>query len=196
VLSAPSVIATDSIPASITVGDSVPTVSAIAPAAGVQAGGTTLFASSVSNTSTGVGLNILARVNPSGVVTMVINQNITAPIPNPLSSSGAAGSSIDSPSFSQRNVSTQVTVEDGDTVAIGGIITENYTESVAGIPFLDRLPYVGFVFGQKQTTKQRTELIVFLTPRVIYDTTQMTDATEELKEKVRGLKKMIKAGGE
>ncbi|MDP9054755.1 MAG: type II and III secretion system protein, partial [Acidobacteriota bacterium] len=159
---------------------------------GVQQSGTTLFASSVQNTSTGIGLNILARVNPSGVVTMVINQSVTAPIPNPLASSGSAGSTIDSPSFSQRNVSTQVTVEDGDTVAIGGIITETATESLAGIPFLDRLPYVGFVFGKKETTKQRTELIVFLTPRVIYDTTQMTDATEELKEKVRGLRKFMR----
>jgi general secretion pathway protein D len=195
VLSAPSVIATDSIPASITVGDSVPTVSGINPS-GVQQSGTTLFSSSVQNTSTGIGLNILARVNPSGVVTMVINQNVTAPIANPLSASGASGSDIDSPSFSQRNVSTQVTVEDGDTVAIGGIITENTTDSVTGIPFLDRLPYIGFIFGTKNTTKQRTELIVFLTPRVIYDTTQMTDATEELKQKVRGLRQMIKDGGE
>lgn len=195
VLSAPSVIATDSIPASITVGDSVPTVSGISPS-GVQQSGTTLFASSVQNTSTGIGLDITARVSPSGIVTMIINQNVTAPIPNPLSSSNAAGSDIDSPSFSQRNVSTQVTVEDGDTVAIGGIITDNYTEAVSGIPFLDRLPYIGFAFGQKNTTRNRTELIVFLTPRVIYDTTQMTDASEELKEKVRGLRAMIKAGGE
>ena len=85
---------------------------------------------------------------------MVINQNVTAPIPNPLAAANAAGSNIDSPSFSQRNVSTQVTVEDGDTVAIGGIITEDYTESISGIPFLDRLPYIGFVFGQKQTTRR------------------------------------------
>ncbi len=191
VLSAPSVIATDSIPASITVGDSVPTVSSFA-SSNVQQNGNSLFTNSVSNASTGIGLNILARINPSGVVTMIINQNVTAPIPNPLSSSGGAGSTIDSPSFSQRNVSTQVTVEDGDTVAIGGIITENYTESVTGIPFLDRLPYIGFAFGQKNTTRQRTELIVFLTPRVIYDTAQMTDATEELKQKVRGLRNMMK----
>jgi general secretion pathway protein D len=190
VLSAPSVIATDSIPASITVGDSVPTVSSIA-ASNVQQNGNSLFTNSIQNTSTGIGLNILARVNPSGVVTMVINQNVTAPIPNPLASSGGAGSAIDSPSFSQRNVSTQVTVEDGDTIAIGGIITENNTETLGGIPFLDRLPYIGFAFGQKVTHHDRTELIVFLTPRVIYDTTQMADATEELRQKVRGLKKMM-----
>ena len=184
VLSAPSVIATDSIPASITVGDSVPTLSSIA-ASNVQQNGNSLFTNSISNTSTGIGLNILARINPSGVVTMVINQNVTAPAPT-------TTSSIDSPSFSQRNVSTQVTVEDGDTVAIGGIIEESNTESSSGIPFLHRLPYIGAAFGAKATSKTRTELIIFLTPRVIYDTTQMADATDELKQKVRGLRKLIK----
>jgi general secretion pathway protein D len=192
VLSAPSVIATDSIPASITVGDSVPTVNSIATS-NVQQNGNSLFTNSISNTSTGIGLTILARVNPSGIVTIVINQNVTAPIPNPLAASGSAGSTIDSPSFSQRNVSTQVTVDDGDTVAIGGIITNSITETSSGIPFLDRLPYVGGLFGTKNNTKTRTELIVFLTPRVIYDTAQMTDATEELRQKVRGLKKMMKS---
>ena len=154
-------------------------------------GGTNPIINSISNTSTGIGLTILARVNPSGVVTMVINQDVTAPIPNPLSSSGAAGSGIDSPSFSQRNVSTQVTVEDGDTIAIGGIMMETNTETSAGIPFLHRLPYIGAAFGTKTSSKQKTELIIFLTPRVIYDTTEISDATEELKEKVRGLKKLM-----
>jgi general secretion pathway protein D len=184
VLSAPSVIATDSIPASITVGDSVPTLSSVS-ATSVQEGGSSLFANNIQNTSTGIGLNILARINPSGVVTMVINQNVTAPTPTNTSN-------IDSPSFSQRNVSTQVTVEDGDTIAIGGIITENLVESSSGIPFLHRIPYLGAAFGTKSSSKQRTELIIFLTPRVIYDTTQMADATEELKQKVRGLRKIIK----
>ena len=183
VLSAPSVVATDSIAASITVGSSVPTLTSQA-VSGVQQAGSSLFTNTISNTSTGIGLNILARVNPSGVVTMVINQNVTAPVPT-------TTSNIDSPSFSQRNVSTQVTVEDGDTVAIGGIITESTTESSSGIPLLHRIPYIGAAFGSKNNTTQRTELIIFLTPRVIYDTTQMADATEELKEKVRGLRKIM-----
>jgi general secretion pathway protein D len=186
VLSAPSVIATDSIPASITVGDSVPTLSSQAVNPGITAGGNSLFTQTISNTSTGIGLNILARVNSSGIVTMVINQNVTAPEPNP------TGTSINSPSFSQRNVSTQVTVQDGDTIAIGGIINENSTETSAGIPYLDRIPYLGAIFGQKSYTKKRTELIIFLTPRVIYDTNQVADATQELKDKVRGLKKLIR----
>ena len=185
VLSSPSVIATDSIPASITVGNSVPTLSSQAINPGVTSGGNSVFTNTVSNVSTGTGLNILARVNPSGVVTMVIDQSVTAPQPN--SSSG-----IDSPSFSQREVSTQVTVDDGDMIAIGGIINDNHTDSVTGIPFLDRIPYLGFLFGSKSTTTSRTELIVFLTPHVIYDTHHISDATQELKDHMKGHKNLIK----
>jgi general secretion pathway protein D len=186
VLSAPSVIATDSIPASITVGDSVPTLTSQAVNPGITTSGNSLFTQTISNTSTGIGLNILARVNSSGIVTMVINQNVTAPEPNP------TGTNINSPSFSQRNVSTQVTVQDGDTIAIGGIINEQTTETSAGIPVLDRIPYIGAAFGMKSTNKKRTELIIFLTPRVIYDTNQIADATQELKDKVKNLKKTIR----
>jgi general secretion pathway protein D len=186
ILSAPSVIATDSIPASITIGDSVPTLTSQAVNPGITSGGSSLFTQTISNTSSGIGLNILARVNSSGIVTMVINQNVTAPEANP------TGSSIDSPSFSQRNVSTQVTVQDQDTVAIGGIIMETTTDTSSGIPLLDRIPYLGAAFGNKSTSKSRTELIIFLTPRVIYDTNQISDASQELKDRLKGLKKIIK----
>jgi general secretion pathway protein D len=185
VISAPSIIATDSIPASITVGDEVPTLSSQA-VSGVQAGGTSLFANTIQNRSTGVGLNILARVNSSGVVTLVINQDVSAPIPPP------AGVTVNSTSFSKRNVSTQVTVQDGDTISIGGIIQESDTNSSAGIPLLHRIPFLGAVFGSKSVTKARTELIVFLTPRVIYDTNQIAEASDEVRTKLKGLQKLIK----
>ena len=91
---------------------------------------------------------------------MVINQTVTAPV-------ATDTSNIDSPSFSQRNVSTQVTVDDGDMIAIGGIIDETSTTSSQGIPYLDRIPGLNFLFGGHSGSKQRTELIVFLTPHVI-----------------------------
>ncbi len=184
-IEAPSIIATDSIPASITVGESVPTLSSQGINPGVTAGGNSLFTNTIQNVSTGVGLSILARVNASGVVTMIINQAVTAPVPT-------TTSAIESPSFSQRNVSTQVTVQDSDTIAIGGIMTENKVDTSSGIPFLHRLPYVGAAFGTKSYSNQRTELIVFLTPRVIYDTNQTADASEELKEKLKKLRRMIR----
>jgi len=164
----------------------VPTLTSQAVNAGVTSGGNSLFTQTISNTSSGIGLNILARVNSSGIVTLVIDQNVTAPEANP------SGATINSPSFSQRNVSTQVTVQDGDTIAIGGIINETTTDTSSGIPFLDRIPYLGAAFGNKSTSKKRTELIIFLTPRVIYDTNQISDATTELKEKMKSLRKVIR----
>ncbi|HVY93565.1 MAG TPA: hypothetical protein VHA14_12475 [Bryobacteraceae bacterium] len=185
VISSPNIIATDSIPASITVGDSVPTLSSQGVNPGVTSGGNSLFTNTISNVSTGTGLNILARVNPSGVVTMVINQTVTAP-------ESTTTSSIDSPSFSQRNVSTQVTVDDGDMIAIGGIIDETTTSSSAGIPYLERIPGLNFLFGNHASSKQRTELIIFLTPHVIYDTNHIADATEQLKKQLKDLKKPVR----
>ena len=184
VISAPSLIATDSIQAQLNVGIEVPTLAAQAVTP-LQSAGNSLFANTVNSRNTGVTLAILARVNVSGIVTMIINQEVSAPI-------AAAANGIQSPSFSKRNVQTQVTVQDGDTIAIGGIIQETDTSSSSGIPFLHRIPVVGGAFGSKSISKSRTELVVFLTPRVIYDTNQITDATEEMKGKFRKLTRMVR----
>jgi general secretion pathway protein D len=184
VISAPSMIATDSIAASINVGTEVPTLTAQA-ATGVQSGGSSLFANNISNRNSGVTMNITARVNPSGIVTMLINQEVSAPI-------APAAGAINSPSFSKRTLNTQVTVEDGDTIAIGGIINETNTQSSAGIPVLHRIPILGWGFGSKSFSKERTELIVFMTPRVIFDTKEITEASEELKSRMRRLRKIVK----
>jgi general secretion pathway protein D len=184
VLSAPSVIATDSIAASINVGTEVPTLSAQA-VTGVQSGGNSLFANSISNVSTGVTLNILARVTPTGVVTMVINQQVSDPTPT-------TTSGIQSPSFDNKSIQTQITVQDGDTIAIGGIISETTTLNSSGIPVLYRIPIIGALFGSRSYSKSRSELIIFITPRVIYDSNQMSDATDELKSRLKALKKDVK----
>jgi general secretion pathway protein D len=180
VLSSPAVIATDSIPASIMVGTTVPTLSS-STASGITGSVTT----GIANASTGIGLNIVARVTPSGIVTMIINQNVSDP-------TQTTTSSIGSPSFDTKSVSTQVTVQDGDTIAIGGMIQETTTTSVTGIPVLDRIPYVGGLFGAKSYGKDRSELIIFLTPHVIFDSNQMTDATDELRDKIKLLRKDVK----
>jgi general secretion pathway protein D len=187
VISAPSVIATDSVPASINVGIDVPTLTASA-VTGAQQGGTSLFANSIQNRQTGVTLQISARVNPSGIVTMIIGQEVSAPTPPP----AGADVGIQSPSFSKRQVQTQVTVQDGDTIAIAGIINESNGNSSAGIPLLHRIPILGAVFGSRSYSRERTELIIFLTPRVIFDQNDMLDATEELKSNLKRLSRHIR----
>src|SRR5579872_2452652 len=187
VIAAPSLIATDSIPATINVGDSVPTLSAQAPS-GVQVGGNTTFAQAISNVSTGTTLNVMARVNPSGIVTLVINQQVSAPEPPP----AGASSAINSPSFSQRTVQTQITLQDGDTIAIGGIISESDSMSTAVIPLLHRLPIIGAAFGSRSYQHSRQELILFMTPHVIYDMNDLTEASDELKDRVKMLMRYVK----
>ena len=117
---------------------------------------------------------------------MVINQQVSDP------QQPSSTAAIQSPSFSQKSVSTQVTVQDGDTIAIGGIIQETSTESSSGVPVLHRLPVIGSLFGSKTTSKDRTELVIFLTPRVIYDTNQVTEASDELKSRMKKLQKVYR----
>jgi general secretion pathway protein D len=184
VISAPSIVATDSVPASLNVGEDVPVLTSQA-VTGVQQGGNSLFSNTVSNRSSGVTLQIMARVNSSGIVTMIINQNVSSP-------QAPAAGGIQSPSFQNRSFQTQLTVQDGDTVAIGGIIQESNLQSSAGVPVLHRLPIVGPAFGSKSISKNRTELVVFLTPRVIYDASQMMDATEEIKSGMKRIEKLMR----
>jgi len=178
VISSPSIIATDSIPAIMNVGQDVPVLTS----SGVAVTGSSF--NSVSSRSTGVTLNVLARVNSSGVVTLVVDQDVSEP-------EGNSTSTIDSPSFSRRSFTTQVTVQDGDTIAIGGFIGETRVNDSTGVPLLHRIPLLGAAFGSKSVSKSRTELIIFLTPRVIYDTNQIQEATDEIKSSLKRIQKIM-----
>jgi general secretion pathway protein D len=180
-LSEPSLIATDSIPASISVGTQVPvsTGSTTIPSAGGA-----VVSQSVSSENTGITLQVNARVNSSGVVTLIINQENSSVNNAASNSSGTA--------FSQQVVQTQITMMDGDTIAIGGLIDETYSNNVSGIPGLVRLPWIGWLFGSKSVTKERDELIMFFTPHVIFDESQLIEASDELKARVKMLKRSIR----
>jgi len=115
---------------------------------------------------------------------MIVNQQVSSPQP-------PAAGGIQSPSFSTQGVSTQITVQDGDTVAIGGVISESNTVTMNGIPLLHRIPVFGALFGSRSYSSDRNELVIFLTPHVIYDSTQMVDATEEVKARLKGLRKDV-----
>jgi general secretion pathway protein D len=185
VVSTPRVVATDSIAATITVGEQVPTLASSAVTSATSAG-SSLFANTITNVSTGTTLSFTARINPSGVVTLQIDQQVSAPI------APAASATIQSPSFSNREVKTQVTVQDGDMVAIGGIISEEKTESSSGIPILHKLPLIGRAFGTKSSTKTRTEMVIFITPHVIYDTNGLSEASDDLINGMKRVQKLVR----
>jgi general secretion pathway protein D len=186
-MSEPSLIATDSIPASINVGTQVPVATG---STSIPTSGGVAVSNSISSENTGITLQVNARVNPSGIVTLIINQEISSIAG---ASQSSSSSSLGTPAFNQQTVQTQITVQDGDTIAIGGTISDNVTDSVNGIPFLIRIPWLGALFGSKSRTHTRSELIIFMTPHVIYDETSLIEASDELKNRVKLLKKMVRA---
>jgi general secretion pathway protein D len=85
-----------------------------------------------------------------------------------------------------------MTIQDGDTVAVGGGIQEQKIDSVTGVPWLIKIPLIGGLFGSKSHSISRTELVVFITAKVLYDTNSLLDATEEIKDSLTHMKKTIR----
>jgi general secretion pathway protein D len=181
IISEPSLIATDSIPAVINVGAQVPVLTGTISAIGSN---NPVTQQGIGARNTGVTLQVNARVNPSGVVTLIINQEISRV-------AGQGSSSIPTPTFDQQVVQTQITLQDGDTIAIGGIISESNSEATQGFPGLHRIPYLGALFGGQTRSRARTELILFMTPHVIYDHNDLLEASAQLRDHMRKLKKYI-----
>ena len=181
VLSAPSVIASDNVTANIQVGSSIPTLTSQGVIPGGTGGGS-LFSNTVSHRNTGVILSVTPRINAGGWVTLAVRQEVSSPGPPP-----TAG--IQSPTINIRSVETQVTVRNGQTIAIGGIISETKGSSRNRVPLLGSIPGLGLLFGTTSRTTERTELIALITPQVIEDIEQAADLTEELKSTLKGLKK-------
>ncbi|MBI3933481.1 MAG: type II secretion system secretin GspD [Acidobacteria bacterium] len=184
VISAPSILASDNIAANINVGTEVPLLTSQALVGGAQQGGTSLFTNTIQNRDTGVLLSITPRVNSSGLVNLQIQQEVSAPLP-------PAAAGIQSPSIQKRSISTQVVVQDGETIALGGIIQESRTYSRNRVPLLGDIPYVGAIFGNTSLSSARTELIVLLTPTVIRDSSEAQRATNEFRDKLKDLQKLL-----
>ena len=82
-------------------------------------------------------------------------------------------------------------VQDGETIALGGIIQESRTLSRNRIPLLGDIPYLGGLFGNTSLASQRTELILLLTPTVIRNSAEARNASAEFRNKLRDLSKLL-----
>lgn len=148
IISAPRIMTLDNVPATISSGVSIP-VSVIS-AAGAQ----TQFVEAL------LRLEVTPRVTPDGNVFLAVA--ITKNEPD-FENTGARGD----PSIVRREASTQLLVRDGDTTVIGGIFTRNSGVSTSRVPFFGSLPVIGPLFRNSSQTDNRTELLVFITPRIV-----------------------------
>ncbi len=184
VLSSPELLVLDNETAALQVGNLVPylTATVSTPTAGVLSSGLAT-SNSINYFNTGVITQVTPRVNSGGLVTLDITQQVSGVAPGS-GTSTAGGSTINSPTFTQRAVQTRVVVQDSQTVGLAGLITDNVSRGNTGIPFLKDVPILSFFTGSQTNTRMRTELLVLLTPHVLHDQRDARALTEDLREQL------------
>jgi general secretion pathway protein D len=125
----------------------------------------------------GIKLKLTPRINPSNEVCMILNTSIEAIIDSGPSDTPFA------PTIARREVSTTVTVPDGRTIVISGLIREDRSNVIRKIPLLGSIPVIGFLFRRTVESKKRTNLIIFVTPRVMSTDVTARAATERWSQK-------------
>ena len=178
VISSPQLMVLDNESARLQVGDQVPiatqsAVSVTDPEAPIV--------NSIEYRDTGVILDIIPHVNASGLVVIDIIQEVSSVIETKTSG-------IDSPTIQQRQIESSVAVQSGETIALGGLIRDANSNDVSGIPLLSEIPILGNLFKTTDNKAQRTELLILLTPRVVRDSQDARDVTDELRGRFPALK--------
>jgi general secretion pathway protein D len=164
VLSNPILVVKDGVTASIQVGNDVPTVGATAsdPIESNRTVTTVLYR------KTGLNLSITPNINAQGSVLLSISQSTTNTVPG---SSGVAGAPI----FFQRSVSTEVVAGSGQTVFLAGLRSESDSNTSTKVPVLGAVPLVGSLFSSETRRREKTELVVLITPRIVDDLSEWRD---------------------
>jgi general secretion pathway protein D len=186
VVSAPKLLVINNQTANLQVGNQVPVLTQSSTS---TIGENSPVINGIEYRDTGVILNITPRVNSSGLVLLDISQEVSDVL-----SSRASGSGIDSPVISTRKVSTSVAVQDGEVLALGGLIRNIQSRDKAGIPFLSQIPIIGGLFGRQVEENDKIELVILLKPRVIRTVDDARAVTEELRQKIRSLEPFSTTG--
>ncbi len=176
IISSPNLMVLDNRQAVLQIGDQVP----IATESAVDTTATGTVVNSIELKDTGIILTVTPRVNDSGRVILDITQEVSDVV-------ATTTSGIDSPTIRQRKVTTTVVVNDGDSLALGGLIQKKDELVRSHVPVLGDVPIVGNLFKNKQDTEQRTELLILITPHVVRDFREANDVTQEFREQLGGL---------
>ncbi len=195
VLSAPSLVVLNNKEATINVGTQLPVVSSFISGVGTGVGvdpGTGgggfnpgIGQSLVQFRNTGITLKVTPRVNPGGLVFMEITQEDSQPL-------GADTAIAGNVAVSQRQISTEIAVQGGQTVLLGGLIRDRDSVDKSGVPGLSQIPLLGSLFGRNAKASEREELLVLITPTVIESADRAQNLTDEYRRRFRGLRPLMR----
>lgn len=178
VVSSPSVVVVDNQPAILKVGDEVPISTQQAT---ILSNPDAPIVNTIQFRDTGVILQVIPRVNSTGLVTMDVEQEISQVV-------NQTGGPTLTPTISQRRIASTISVYSGQMVVLGGLISEQRNKEKSGLPFLSDL------FGATGKETRRTELIVFIRPQVIRDARDASHVAEELRSRLKSLAPSPMAG--
>lgn len=178
VISSPTLLVLDNQTANLQIGDEVPIttqqrqsiIDSEAP-----------IINSIEFRETGVILEVTPNVSSSGNVILEIAQEVS-------NVAESVDEGVLTPTISQRKVNTVVSVRSGETIILGGLISNLKSRSKSGVPVLSDIPVLGSLFGGRQIKSTRKELILLLTPTVLHSPEDARRATEELKAALEMLK--------
>ena len=182
-ISSPSLMVRNNSDATINVGRQIPVQST--RFVGGNVGGDTGTIGNVQFINTGVILEVTPRVNPGGLVYLQLRQEV--------SSQGDAGVG-GNPSVNTRTVQTEVAVQSGQTIMLGGLIQEDTTDRKDGVPGLQRLPLLGNLFRSTTRDRQRTETLVMITPTVVESTDQLKRVSDDIRGQFEALRPLREGG--
>jgi len=175
VLSSPSVIATNGKKARINVADQVPVVNSRLE----TNTNPPLTTTTVEYRDVGVLLSFTPYINDSGLVTLEIEQEV---------SEVSSTSSDTNPTFFKRSISTNLVAAQDQSIVLGGLVKERKSLSRAGLPWFYKIPIIGWIFGSRDDTVNRTELLIFITPRVIRNVEEGIQLSRDFEDRVQQLK--------
>ena len=128
---------------------------------------------SVDYRKTGVLLTIEPIIFSQSRVDLTVSQEVSTAIPN-------NNSSIASPTISSRTLDTQLSIEDGETVVLGGLIQTDVTEGETGVPLIKDIPIAGNLFKNKSVSQSRTELLILITAYILRGRDDKAEFTQRI----------------
>jgi general secretion pathway protein D len=188
IISSPSLMVLNNQKAKINVGDQVPisTGSTTIPLGGGVGGNSGAISNSIQYKDTGVTLEVTPRVNANGLVIMKLKQVVSNVVPV---SKTDAETQVQSPTINKKEVSSSVAVADGETIVLGGLISDDITDNKKGVPFFYQLPIIGPLFGATTKNDIKSELVILITPRVVKGKQDSRVISNEFKRKLTSIYK-------
>ena len=165
VLSTPNILTSDNKDAEIFVGENIPFGGQSTVSSGIQT-------SSTERKDVGINLKIKPQISEGDYIRLDINQEISA-----VKEVITVGAGLTDRSTTKRSAKTSIVVKDNETIIIGGLIQDQEQEIVSKVPFLGDIPFLGWLFKTTSKKRNKTNLMIMLTPRIVKDDRDLAEMT-------------------